>query len=107
MHQLVSVNPRNMFEISSVAVLSEFDVHIWYCITELLNSDVASAANAHLSISEKDRRARFRSEADRRDFAIAHDLLRQALSCCANLPPSDWRFAIDARGKPWIDSDDP
>ena len=105
MHQVVSVNPRH--EISSVAVLGEFDVRIWYCITELLDSDAASAATTHLSISEKDRSARFRSEADRRDFAVAHDLLRQALSSCANLSPSDWRFATDARGKPSIDSDDP
>jgi phosphopantetheinyl transferase len=87
-----------------VAVLGEFDVHIWYCITELLDPDAASTANAYLSISEKDRRARFRSETDRRDFAIAHGLLRQALSFCANLAPSDWHFATDARGKPLIDS---
>jgi 4'-phosphopantetheinyl transferase len=90
-----------------VAILSEFDVHIWYCITELLDCNAISTANSHLSIREKSRRDRFRFDADRRDFTVAHDLLRQALSSYADLSPSDWQFSIDACGKPSIDSNDP
>jgi 4'-phosphopantetheinyl transferase len=90
-----------------VAIFNEFDVYIWYCVTELLDSNAVSAANSHLSIREKGRRDRLRFETDRRDFTVAHDLLRQALSSCANLSPSDWQFSIDGCGKPSIDSNDP
>lgn len=90
-----------------MAILSELDVHIWYCITELLDCNAVSAASSHLSIREKSRRDRFRFDTDRRDFTVAHDLLRQALSSYADLSPSDWQFSIDACGKPSIDSNDP
>jgi 4'-phosphopantetheinyl transferase len=33
--------------------------------------------------------------------------LRQTLSIYSDLPPSDWKFSIDAHGKPSIDSNDP
>jgi 4'-phosphopantetheinyl transferase len=89
-----------------VAIFNEFDVYIWYCVTELLDGNAVSAANSHLSIREKGRRDRLRFEADRRDFTVAHDLLRQALSSCADLSPSDWQFSIDTHGKPSIDSND-
>lgn len=90
-----------------MAILSEFDVSIWYCNTDLLDYDAISAADLHLSINEKDRRDRFRFETDQRDFTVAHDLLRQTLSFYSDLPPSDWQFSIDAHGKPSIDSNDP
>jgi len=90
-----------------VAILNDFDVNIWYCNTDLLDCDAISSADLHLSISEKHRRDRFRFETDRRDFSVAHDLLRQTLSSYSDLSPSDWHFSIDACGKPSIDSNDP
>lgn len=90
-----------------MTILNDFDVSIGYCNTDLLDCDAISSADLHLSISEKHRRDRFRFEADRRDFSVAHDLLRQALSSYSDLSPSDWQFSIDAYGKPSIDSNDP
>jgi 4'-phosphopantetheinyl transferase len=37
---------------------------------------------------------------DRRDFAVAHALLRQSLSACGTLAPHDWTFAVGTHGKP-------
>jgi phosphopantetheinyl transferase len=90
-----------------VAGLNESDVHIWYCNTTSLDGEALKSADQHLSIEERARRDRLRFGADRRDFTIAHDLLRRALSRYADMPPADWRFATDDYGKPSIESINP
>ena len=90
-----------------MAALNESDVYIWYRSTELLDDDAGKPADQNLSIEERTRRDRLRFGVDRRDFTIAHDLLRRALSRYANLPPTDWRFATNGYGKPSVDSIDP
>ena len=90
-----------------MATLRELTVDIWYCNSALLASDAVENASCHLSREEINRGDRFRLNADRRDFTVAHDLLRRALSSYTDLSPSDWRFAIDARGKPTIDNAGP
>jgi phosphopantetheinyl transferase len=85
----------------------QFDVDIWYRHTAVLDRDTIRAADLYLSLEEKARRNHFRFDADRRDFTVAHDLLRQALSFRTNVSPPDWHFSTDAYGKPSIDSDDP
>jgi phosphopantetheinyl transferase len=90
-----------------VAALNEFDVHIWYRSTTSLDGEAVKLADQHLSIEERARRDRLRFGADRRDFTIAHDLLRRALSRYADVPPTDWRFATNDYGKPSIESIDP
>ena len=37
---------------------------------------------------------------DRRDYVLAHALLRNVLSTHSARPPDTWRFTADARGKP-------
>jgi hypothetical protein len=59
-----------------VAALRESEVCIWYRCTELLDGDSVKLADRHLSIEERARRDRLHFEVDRRDFTIAHDLLR-------------------------------
>ena len=83
------------------------DIRIFYCDTERLDSAALAAAASHLSIKEQDRRDRLHFEADRRDFTIAHSLLRQSLSAHAGVTPSDWRFDVDRYGKPSIANCDP
>lgn len=90
-----------------MATLKNFDVDIWYRNTALVDRRAVETANRHLSIEERNRSDRFHFQADRRDFTVAHDLLRRALSSYASLSPSDWRFTIDTYGKPSIDSNDP
>ncbi len=90
-----------------MTTLNESDVYIWYRSTTLLDSDAMKLADQHLSIEERARRDRLRFAADRRDFTIAHDLLRRALSRYADVRPSDWRFVTNEYGKPSIKSIDP
>lgn len=55
-----------------------------------------------LSRDERARRDRFVFASDRRDYALAHVLLRTSLSQCAAASPEDWRFTVDRFGKPSI-----
>jgi 4'-phosphopantetheinyl transferase len=66
-----------------------------------------NSADRYLSPEERVRRDRLRFGADRRDFTIAHDLLRRTLSYYKDVPPGDWQFATNEHGKPSIDSVDP
>ncbi|MGO8792949.1 MAG: 4'-phosphopantetheinyl transferase family protein [Terriglobia bacterium] len=88
-------------------LLGESDVHVWYRITTLLGNAAVQLADRHLSGEERSRRDRLHFEADRRDFTIAHDLLRRALSKYKEIPPADWRFATNDYGKPLIAGFDP
>ena len=90
-----------------MAILNELDVYIFCRRTTSLDAGAVKAAEQHLSVEELARRDRFRFEADRRDFTIAHDLLRRALSTQADVSPSDWRFTSNKYGKPTVDSIDP
>jgi 4'-phosphopantetheinyl transferase len=90
-----------------VATLNEPDVYIWFRSTTSLDGEAVKSADQHLSVEERARRDRLRLGADRRDFTMAHDLLRRVLSRYANLPPTDWRFATNEYGKPSVDSIDP
>jgi phosphopantetheinyl transferase len=89
-----------------VIALNESDVHIWYRNAALLDSQAVKSANQYLSIEERTRRDRLHFEADRRDFTIAHDLLRRALSKYADIRPSDWQFTTSGLAKPSIESVD-
>jgi 4'-phosphopantetheinyl transferase len=55
-----------------------------------------------LSPDEKARHDRFRFTSDRREFALAHALLRTTLSRCLDRPPSSWSFRTD-HGKPILE----
>lgn len=83
------------------------DVHIWYRSTEGLDGTAVELAERHLSIEERRRRDRLHFEVDRRDFTIAHDLLRRVLSRYSDVPPNNWRFVTNDYGKPSIKSADP
>jgi 4'-phosphopantetheinyl transferase len=83
------------------------DVHLWFCKTQHLAEETIAAAGLSLSTEERARRDRFHFATDRRDFAIAHDLLRRTLSRYTGVSPADWQFAKNKYGKPSIDSRDP
>jgi 4'-phosphopantetheinyl transferase len=90
-----------------VVALNQSDVHIWYRSTMSLDDEAVKSADQHLSIEERTRRDRLRLGADRRDFTIAHDLLRRSLSKYVDIPPTEWRFATNEYGKPSIENIDP
>src|SRR5262252_560578 len=82
--------------------LSLGDIHVWYRHTEGLTVDSLQAVEASLSSDERARCARFHFVEDRRDFSVAHDLLRRSLSRYGAAEPADWRFDTIANGKPVV-----
>jgi len=80
-------------------------VQIWHRETNSLNADAEQTAARYLSIEEQDRANRFHFRDDRRDFIIAHDLLRRALSSVSHRSPADWQFVKNEHGKPKLGDD--
>jgi 4'-phosphopantetheinyl transferase len=78
------------------------DVQIWYRQPESMTDAAVNAAAATLSADECARRDRFHFANDRRDYIVAHDLLRRSLSIYAHIIPNRWQFLAGAHGKPFI-----
>jgi 4'-phosphopantetheinyl transferase len=91
------------------------EVHLWFAFpgeTKCLPKDFGEGlsvfqqpARMVLDDGEKARMGRLRYPAGRRLFETSHALLRRALSCYGDIPPEQWRFVINAHGKPRIDPD--
>jgi 4'-phosphopantetheinyl transferase len=86
----------------AIAPLAMGEVHVWYRVTDTIADTTSALDEESLSADECARRDRFHAAADRRDYAIAHGLLRRSLSRYAPVPPHRWRFASGANGKPFI-----
>ncbi len=84
----------------SRATLDRGDVQIRYRRTACVAEDTLQAAVALLSEEEMARYHRFHFDDDRREFALAHALLRTTLSAFDDVTPREWRFENDANGKP-------
>ncbi len=82
------------------APLTPGDVHVRYCLTESFGEDVLATAAALLSNEERSRRDAFRFDRDRREYTVAHALLRATLSAFGDRSPDAWRFEAGAYGKP-------
>jgi 4'-phosphopantetheinyl transferase len=83
--------------------LGPSDVHVWFSLTETVDDTCLSDALAVLSPDERARHERLRFPWDRRDFALAHALLRRSLSRYCEQSPSSWRFIKTNHGKPILD----
>jgi 4'-phosphopantetheinyl transferase len=88
---------------SGLEPLGPSDVHVWFCLTETVTDQGLSDALDILSPDERVRHERFRLSWDRRDFALAHALLRTSLSRYGEQPPASWRFTTTSQGKPILD----
>ena len=84
----------------------ESTVQIWFRATDELDHNAVRAAEATLSVAELTRADRFRFAEDRRDYVIAHDLLRRALSQLEPVAPAAWEFDAGEHGKPFVKSSD-
>ena len=84
--------------------LAASEIHVWYRITESLGDAEVQASLCTLSDAERMCCARFRFARDRRDYAIAHDLVRRCLSRYEPVPPMEWQFKVEPRGKPRLAS---
>jgi 4'-phosphopantetheinyl transferase len=82
-------------------------VDLWYCATDTLTTPEIGAAVAALSPEERARHDRLARDGDKRDFAVAHALVRWALSNRTGRSPESWRFQSSSRGKPALLAGDP
>lgn len=81
-------------------------VHVTYCLTAELSEDDIGVAKAQLSLDEQHRRERFHFERDRREFTVAHAMLRQLLSTHGDTQPEQWIFTAGKNGKPQLTPQD-
>ena len=81
------------------------DVEVTYCLTSDLDDAVIAAAVEQLSSEERARHDRLLFARDRRDFALAHALLRRSLSECCGCAPHELTFTSSPRGKPALRAD--
>ena len=83
--------------------LDKKDVHIWLAVpTEHRDPEVLKAYEALLNRDERARYRRFRFDHHRRDFLIAHALVRNTLSLYLPVEPADWQFAFNQHRRPEI-----
>ena len=82
---------------------AEGGVAVWWLLTGAAKPSDIERWLGSLDRGERERAARFRIAADRREFVAAHALLRTMLTHHLGIPPTAWRFLVDANGKPSID----
>lgn len=91
---------------SLLAGVPDRQAHVWYCATEVLPEHTVTDALAVLSEEERERHDRFLFWPTRRDYAIAHALLRTTLSRYHKREPREWRFETLPGGKPVLASNE-
>lgn len=79
------------------------ETRLWAVLTGDADAGMVDAARAMLSEAERARCEALRRPSDRRDYAIAHALLRRALMTASHEPLDQWRFATNASGKPSLE----
>lgn len=80
--------------------LVESDTEVWILPTSGLPAAEEEAMHALLDPVEQARAARFAFARDRRDYRVAHGLLRLLLSAVLPRDPRSWRMRAGAGGKP-------
>ena len=81
-------------------MLDRDEVHVWCRWTHNTSAEQIERACEVLSPEERKQCDRFRMPSDRRDYALAHDLLRRSLSRYAAARPEGWEFVRETHGKP-------
>jgi 4'-phosphopantetheinyl transferase len=77
------------------------EVHAWFTLTGAIRpTELLAAYSRLLSAQERDRLKRLRSEHSRRDYLIAHALLRTTLAGYLGQAPDDIAFTHNRFGKP-------
>ena len=81
-------------------------LNLWLAYPDdLLDESVAGACKALLSEEELARAARFKFDRNRRESIATRALARTGLSHAHPLPPREWRYVLNAHGKPSVDPD--
>jgi 4'-phosphopantetheinyl transferase len=79
---------------------------IVYCVTRDLDAARVLADMECLSAEERTRAAEFAFDDDRRDFVVAHALLRRTLTTLMPREPTAWSFINSPSGKPGLSNTD-
>jgi 4'-phosphopantetheinyl transferase len=91
----------NRFVTTALYDRLQVEAHVWFCDpSQIQDAQKLSEFKAVLSAQELERYQRFHYEKDRRSYLVSHALLRHALSKYADVPASQWRFAVGEHGKP-------
>jgi 4'-phosphopantetheinyl transferase len=85
---------------SALFALPKREVHVWKTDFERPTSSVLDL----LEPQERERAARFKVEAPRRQFIISHAFLRLVLARYLGIAPPDVRFRVAAHGKPELEA---
>ncbi len=85
---------------TSVAALNAGEVHVWCARPEEIGGE--ADARRFLAADELERAARYRLERPRQLAVASRVLLRTVLSRYEPVAPADWRFAVEAHGRPMI-----
>jgi 4'-phosphopantetheinyl transferase len=79
------------------------EIAVWWMELDAPPADVMVQWRSCLDAAEQARADRFHFEGDRETYTAAHWLVRNALASVGGMPPADWRFVVETRGKPAID----
>jgi 4'-phosphopantetheinyl transferase len=80
------------------------EVRVWTAFPHDLEPGDEAALARLLDAAELDRASRFRQDADRSSYLLAHALRRALLASALDAQPADLRFREDAQGKPSLDA---
>jgi len=90
--------------LSTPLTLEPGEVHVWYCWTaQCLQRGLADYYRSLLSAEERARLLRFHFEYLQHEYLVTRALCRITLSRYWQMHPSDWRFRVNAYGRPEID----
>jgi|SRR5665213_250939 len=79
------------------------EVRVWWMDLGLAEDTEIARWRECLDPAEQAQADRFHFAADRQTYIAAHWLVREALASVDGLPPADWRFVVEKRGKPAVD----
>jgi 4'-phosphopantetheinyl transferase len=81
----------------------ETEAHLWIARPgEIRDPELLLAYDALLNAEERQKVARYRFEKDRHMSLVTRALVRTVLSRYADVLPGDWRFVLNAYGRPEI-----
>lgn len=83
--------------------LGDSEIHLWITRPDSIrDTALLSRYQTLLTAEESRKQQRFLFARHRHAALVTRAFLRDLLSCYADVPPADWRFAIGERGKPEI-----
>jgi 4'-phosphopantetheinyl transferase len=88
------------------AIMEHIDssqIHLWLAfLDEITDPQLLSEYQRLLSRDEVQKQQRFYFERDRNRYLVTRAMVRTVLSKYADVAPRDWRFAVNAYGRPSI-----